>query len=297
MMDLKAYLSQNNEILIRTIEEYSKEIKYPEVISEGMRYSLLNGGKRIRPNLLLMTLDLLGKKIENGIPTAVAIEMIHTYSLVHDDLPAMDNDDYRRGQLTTHKKYGEANGILIGDSLLTHAFYILTDKNENIISYEKIFNIIKKTADYAGINGMIGGQTVDIESEGKIINFETLKYIHTNKTGKLLKLPVECACIIGDAEEDEYTVLEKFAELIGIAFQIKDDILDIEGDFEKLGKPVGSDIEQEKSTYPSILGMEKSKNLLEETVKNAKKILIDKFGEEKSKIFCELADYIKDRDA
>lgn len=295
-MDLKTCLSQNNEILVKTMEDYSNEINYPEVISKGMRYSLLNGGKRIRPNLLLMTLDLLGKKIENGIPTAVAIEMIHTYSLVHDDLPAMDNDDYRRGQLTTHKKYGEANGILIGDSLLTHAFYILTDKNENIISYEKIFNIVKKTADYAGINGMIGGQTVDIESEGKVINFETLKYIHANKTGKLLKLPVECGCIIGDATEDEYNVLEKFAELIGIAFQIKDDILDIEGDFEKLGKPVGSDVEQEKSTYPSVLGMEKSKSLLEETVNNAKKILIDKFGEEKSRVFCELADYIKDRD-
>lgn len=295
-MDLKTCLSQNNEILVKTMEDYSNEINYPEVISKGMRYSLLNGGKRIRPNLLLMTLDLLGKKIENGIPTAVAIEMIHTYSLVHDDLPAMDNDDYRRGQLTTHKKYGEANGILIGDSLLTHAFYILTDKNENIISYEKIFNIVKKTADYAGINGMIGGQTVDIESESKVINFETLKYIHANKTGKLLKLPVECGCIIGDATEDECNVLEKFAELIGIAFQIKDDILDIEGDFEKLGKPVGSDVEQEKSTYPSVLGMEKSKSLLEETVNNAKKILIDKFGEEKSRVFCELADYIKDRD-
>lgn len=295
-MDLKTCLSQNNEILVKTMEDYSNEINYPEVISKGMRYSLLNGGKRIRPNLLLMTLDLLGKKIENGIPTAVAIEMIHTYSLVHDDLPAMDNDDYRRGQLTTHKKYGEANGILIGDSLLTHAFYILTDKNENIISYEKIFNIVKKTADYAGINGIIGGQTVDIESEGKVINFETLKYIHANKTGKLLKLPVECGCIIGDATEDEYNVLEKFAELIGIAFQIKDDILDIEGDFEKLGKPVGSDVEQEKSTYPSVLGMEKSKSLLEEAVNNAKKILIDKFGEEKSRVFCELADYIKDRD-
>ncbi|MGF6905537.1 polyprenyl synthetase family protein [Fusobacterium sp. PH5-44] len=295
-MELKTYLSRNNEILVKAIENYSNEINYPKVISSGMRYALLNGGKRIRPNLLLMTLDLLGKKIDNGIPTAVAIEMIHTYSLVHDDLPAMDNDDYRRGQLTTHKKYGEANGILIGDSLLTHAFFILTDKNENVISYEKIFKIVRKVSNYAGINGMIGGQTVDIESEGKVIDFETLKYIHANKTGKLLKLPVECGCIIGDASEDEYNVLEKFAELIGVAFQIKDDILDIEGDFEKLGKPVGSDIEQEKSTYPSILGMERSKLLLDDTIKSAKKILIDKFGAEKAKIFCELADYIKDRD-
>jgi len=294
-MYLKETLSANNELLESRIKEYMSELSYPEIISEGMTYSLLNGGKRIRPNLLLMTLDLLGKKVDSGIPTAVAIEMIHTYSLVHDDLPALDNDDYRRGQLTTHKKYGEAQGILIGDSLLTHAFYTLTDKNENIISYEKIFKIVKKTANYAGINGMIGGQTIDIDSEGKKIDFDTLKYIHSNKTGKLLKLPIECACIIGDASEEEYKALEKYAELIGMAFQIKDDILDVEGNFEELGKTVGSDAEQEKSTYPSITGMEKSKSLLEDAIKEAKEILINNFGENRSKVLVELADFIKDR--
>ena len=294
-MNLKDTLIANNELLEDVIKKYMSELNYPAVIADGMTYSLLNGGKRIRPNLLMMTLNLLEKEIELGIPTAIAIEMIHTYSLVHDDLPALDDDDYRRGQLTTHKKYGEAQGILIGDSLLTHAFYILTDKNENLISYDKIFNIVKKTSNYAGINGMIGGQTIDIESEGKKIDFDTLRYIHANKTGKLLKLPVECACIIGEASDGEYKVLEKYAELIGMAFQIKDDILDIEGDFEEIGKPVGSDIEQEKSTYPSIMGMEKSKSLLEETVEEAKEILIDNFNSDRSKILVELADYIKNR--
>ena len=216
--------------------------------------------------------------------------------LVHDDLPALDNDDYRRGKLTTHKKFGEAQGILIGDSLLTHAFNVLTEKNEGVISYEKIVEIVKLTSSYAGINGMIGGQTVDVESEGKKVDMETLKYIHKNKTGKLLRLPIEIGCVIGDASKEIREKLEEYADLIGLAFQIKDDILDVEGDFEKLGKPVGSDAELEKSTYPSLIGMEESKKLLDETLEKAKKIIADNFSEEKGKILIELADFIGKRD-
>lgn len=293
---LKEYLKEKKELIEKTIDSYLGEFSYPHVIAEGMRYAVLNGGKRIRPVLILMTLDILGKDETLGLPSGAALEMIHSYSLVHDDLPALDNDDYRRGKLTTHKKFGEAQGILIGDSLLTHAFNVLTEKNEGVISYEKIVEIVKLTSSYAGINGMIGGQTVDVESEGKKIDMETLKYIHKNKTGKLLRLPIEIGCVIGDASKEIREKLEEYADLIGLAFQIKDDILDVEGDFEKLGKPVGSDAELEKSTYPSLIGMEESKKLLDETLEKAKKIIADNFSEEKGKILIELADFIGKRD-
>lgn len=293
---LKEYLKEKKELIEKTIDSYLGEFSYPHVIAEGMRYAVLNGGKRIRPVLILMTLDILGKDETLGLPSGAALEMIHSYSLVHDDLPALDNDDYRRGKLTTHKKFGEAEGILIGDSLLTHAFNVLTEKNEGVISYEKIVEIVKLTSSYAGINGMIGGQTVDVESEGKKVDMETLKYIHKNKTGKLLRLPIEIGCVIGDASKEIREKLEEYADLIGLAFQIKDDILDVEGDFEKLGKPVGSDAELEKSTYPSLIGMEESKKLLDETLEKAKKIIADNFSEEKGKILIELADFIGKRD-
>lgn len=293
---LKEYLKEKKELIEKTIDSYLGEFSYPYVIAEGMRYAVLNGGKRIRPVLILMTLDILGKDETLGLPSGAALEMIHSYSLVHDDLPALDNDDYRRGKLTTHKKFGEAQGILIGDSLLTHAFNVLTEKNEGVISDKKIVEIVKLTSSYAGINGMIGGQTVDIESEGKKVDMETLKYIHKNKTGKLLKLPIEIGCVIGDASKEIREKLEEYADLIGLAFQIKDDILDVEGDFEKLGKPVGSDAELEKSTYPSLIGMEESKKLLDETLEKAKKIIADNFSEEKGKILIELADFIGKRD-
>ena len=293
---LKEYLKEKKELIEKTIDSYLGEFSYPYVIAEGMRYAVLNGGKRIRPVLILMTLDILGKDEALGLPSGAALEMIHSYSLVHDDLPALDNDDYRRGKLTTHKKFGEAQGILIGDSLLTHAFNVLTEKNEGVISDKKIVEIVKLTSSYAGINGMIGGQTVDVESEGKKIDMETLKYIHKNKTGKLLKLPIEIGCVIGDASKEIREKLEEYADLIGLAFQIKDDILDVEGDFEKLGKPVGSDAELEKSTYPSLIGMEESKKLLDETLEKAKKIIADNFSEEKGKILIELADFIGKRD-
>lgn len=292
---LKEYLKDKKNIIEKTIEEYLNELTYPVQIAEGMKYAVLNGGKRIRPILLLMVLDLLGKDEKLGLPSGAALEMIHSYSLVHDDLPALDNDDYRRGKLTTHKKYGEAEGILIGDALLTHAFNILTEKNKDI-SAEKIVEIVKLTSSYAGINGMIGGQMIDIESEGKEISLETLKYIHKNKTGKLLRLPIEMACIIGDATGEIREKLEEYADLIGLAFQIKDDILDVEGDFEKLGKPIGSDAELGKSTYPALIGMEKSKKLLDEITEKAKNIILENFPKERGMILIELADFIKNRE-
>lgn len=290
-MFFKNYLDEHKKLIESSIDSYLAELTYPEVIAEGMKYAILNGGKRLRPILLFMTLDILGKDKTKGTASGVGIEMIHSYSLVHDDLPALDNDDFRRGKLTTHKKFGEAEGILIGDALLTHAFYILTARN-SYLAPEQIVEIVKLTSSYAGINGMIGGQMMDIASEGKRIDMETLKYIHSNKTGKLIKLPVEIGCIIGEATPEEKETLIKFAELIGLAFQIKDDILDIEGDFLTLGKPVGSDQELEKSTYPALIGLNESKELLKNTIEEAKSILIERFGEEKSAILLKLADYI-----
>lgn len=289
---LKNFLSEKKVFVEDSINLFLNELTYPTQIAEGMKYSVLNGGKRIRPILLLMILDLFDKDEKLGVPSAAALEMIHSYSLVHDDLPALDNDDYRRGKLTTHKKFGEAEGILIGDALLTHAFYILTEKNLNLLSPEKIVEIVRLASSYAGINGMIGGQMIDIESENKKIDMETLKYIHKNKTGKLLRLPIEIGCVISETSKDIREKLEKFADLIGLAFQIKDDILDIEGDFETLGKPIGSDAELNKSTYPSLIGLDESKKLLQEIVDEAKNIIKENFSEEKGKMLIELTDYI-----
>ena len=293
-MFFKNYLDEHKKLIESSIDSYLAELTYPEVIAEGMKYAILNGGKRLRPILLFMTLDILGKDKTKGIASGVGIEMIHSYSLVHDDLPALDNDDFRRGKLTTHKKFGEAEGILIGDALLTHAFYILTARNSHLAP-EQIVEIVKLTSSYAGINGMIGVQMIDIASEGKRFDMETLKYIHSNKTGKLIKLPVEIGCIIGEATPEEKEPLIKFSELIGLAFQIKDDILDFEGDFLTLGKPVGSDQELEKSTYPALIGLNESKELLKNTIEEAKSILVERFGEEKSAILLKLADYIGNR--
>ncbi len=293
--DFQVYLKEKTNFFETELKKELGELSYPETIAKGMEYAILNGGKRLRPFLLFATLELLNQNIEKGVKSAIALEMIHSYSLVHDDLPALDNDDYRRGKLTTHKVFGEAEGILIGDSLLTYTFYVLSQKNLELLSSEQIVDIISKTSEYAGINGMIGGQMIDIQSENKKIDLETLKYIHSHKTGKLIKLPIEIACIIANVEKDKREVLEEYADLIGLAFQVKDDILDVEGTFEDLGKPVGSDVDLHKATYPSILGMEESKKILNNTVEKAKQIIKNKFGEEKGKILISLADFIKDR--
>ena len=295
MKDFQVYLKEKTGFFETELKKELEELSYPETIAKGMEYAVLNGGKRLRPFLLFATLDLLNEDISKGVKSAIALEMIHSYSLVHDDLPALDNDDYRRGKLTTHKVFGEAEGILIGDSLLTYAFYVLSQKNLEFLSSEQIVKIISKTSEYAGINGMIGGQMIDIQSENKKVDLETLKYIHSHKTGKLIKLPIEIACIIANLEKDKREILEEYADLIGIAFQVKDDILDVEGTFEDLGKPVGSDIDLHKATYPSILGMEESKKILNDTVEKAKKIIKSEFGEEKGKILISLADFIKNR--
>ena len=293
---LREYLEEKKKIvedsLIELLGNYRG--KYPEKLAEAIEYAVMNGGKRIRPILMYMICDLFEKnncksygKIKE---IANALEFIHSYSLVHDDLPAMDNDDYRRGKLTVHKKYNEAIGVLVGDVLLTEAFGIIA--NSKSLGDKNKVEIISKLSEYAGFFGMVGGQFVDMESENKKVEIDTLKYIHAHKTGKLLTAAIELPMIALDIEGKKREKMVEYSKLLGIAFQIKDDILDIEGNFEEIGKK-SNDVQNEKTTYPSIFGLEKSKKLLQEYLEKAKKIIEDEF--EGNQLFLELTDYFGNR--
>ena len=293
---LREYLEEKKKIvedsLIELLANYRN--KYPEKLAEAMEYAVMNGGKRIRPVLMYMICDLFEKNNSENYDRvreiAVALEFIHCYSLVHDDLPAMDNDDYRRGKLTVHKKYNEAIGILVGDVLLTEAFGIIA--NSKSLGDKNKVEIISKLSEYAGFFGMVGGQFVDMESENKKVEIDTLKYIHAHKTGKLLTAAIELPMIALDIESEKREKMVEYSKLLGIAFQIKDDILDIEGNFEEIGKK-SNDVQNEKTTYPSIFGLEKSKKLLQEYLEKAKKIIEDEF--EGNQLFLELTDYFGNR--
>ena len=267
--------------------------KYPEKLAKAMEYAVMNGGKRIRPILMYMICDLFdeNKKSYDKIKEiAVALEFIHCYSLVHDDLPAMDNDDYRRGKLTVHKKYNEAIGVLVGDVLLTEAFGVVASA-KNLEDKSKV-QIISKLSEYAGFFGMVGGQFVDMESENKKVEIDTLKYIHAHKTGKLLTAAIELPIIALNIESEKREKMVEYSKLLGIAFQIKDDILDIEGNFEEIGKK-SNDVKNEKTTYPSIFGLDESKRLLQEYLEKARKIIVDDFNG--NQLFLELTDYFGNR--
>jgi geranylgeranyl diphosphate synthase, type II len=248
-------------------------LQAPTIIREAMQYSLEAGGKRIRPLLTFATVDAFGKDALIGLPVAMAVEMIHTYSLIHDDLPSMDNDDLRRGKPTNHKVFGEAMAILAGDALLTYSFQVIAGK-ANVAADKKI-EIIHELARAAGAEGMVGGQVADIEAEGKKLNLSELEYIHIHKTGKLLVFSVLAGAILADADHKTKEVLGKFAEHLGLAFQIQDDILDLEGDQELIGKPVGSDQSNHKSTYPALLGVEGAKKALRHHINEAKRNLAE----------------------
>ena len=293
---LREYLEEKKKIvedsLIELLANYRN--KYPEKLAEAMEYAVMNGGKRIRPVLMYMICDLFEKNNYKSYDKikeiAAALEFIHCYSLVHDDLPAMDNDDYRRGKLTVHKKYNEAIGVLVGDVLLTEAFGIIA--NSKSLGDKNKVEIISKLSEYAGFFGMVGGQFVDMESENKKVEIDTLKYIHAHKTGKLLTAAIELPMIALDIESEKREKMVEYSKLLGIAFQIKDDILDIEGNFEEIGKK-SNDTQNEKTTYPSIFGLEKSKKLLQEYLEKAKKIIEDEF--EGDQLFLELTDYFGNR--
>jgi geranylgeranyl diphosphate synthase type II len=265
------YLSDGKKLVDEKILSFlPEENSYPESIHQAMRYSLLAGGKRLRPILVIAATEAVGGDREAVLAFAVAAEMIHTYTLIHDDLPALDNDDLRRGKPTNHKVFGEAIAILAGDALLTEAFILMTRSEEmGSVPPECFLNASHDMAKALGSKGMIGGQVVDLESEGKPIDAETLEYIHTYKTGCLIRACIRCGGMLGQATSDQLSALSLFGSHIGHAFQIIDDILDITGDEEKLGKNIGSDLNKDKATYPALYGLEESRRKAEELVEES----------------------------
>lgn len=273
LTNLQTFLQEKKPFLEDQLFRYLENMDAPPILLESMKYSLKAGGKRLRPLLVLATLHSFGKNEDKGLPVACAIEMIHTYSLVHDDLPSMDDDDVRRGKPTNHKVYGEAMAILAGDALLTYSFEVMERLVEKGVSPSKILLLIKELAKAAGPAGMVGGQVADMEGEGGQLLLHDLEYIHRNKTGKLLGYSIFAGAVLADATEEQLSTLSDFSDHLGLAFQIRDDILDIEGEAEKIGKPVGSDTLNEKVTYPALLTMEGAKEKLEHHIKEAKKLL------------------------
>lgn len=290
--DLSSYLKQRQAQVEAALDQ-SIAVSYPEKIYEAMRYSLLAGGKRLRPILCLATCELMGGSVDMAMPTACALEMIHTMSLIHDDLPAMDNDDYRRGKLTNHKVYGEDIAILAGDGLLSYAFEFVAANTRNVPA-ERVLQVICRLGHAVGATGLVGGQVVDLDSEGKPdITEETLTFIHTHKTGALLEACVVCGGILAGATETDLKRLSQYAQNIGLAFQIVDDILDITATQEELGKTAGKDIQAQKATYPSLWGLEESKNQAQKLIQQAKAELAS-YGESAQPLLA-IADFIVSR--
>ena len=244
-----------------------------QTVIDAMNYSVKAGGKRLRPLVLLETLKLFGGEEEEAYPFMAAIEMIHTYSLVHDDLPAMDNDKYRRGKLTTHAKFGENMAILAGDALLNYAYEIMSDAVMNSKYPKRAIRAMQTIARKAGIYGMVGGQTVDVENEGKEMSIDTINYIHNLKTAALIEGSMMAGAILAGAKAEEIDIVEKIAKSIGVAFQIQDDILDVTGDTNQLGKAVLSDEKNHKTTYVSLLGVNISKEHVKRYSRDAIELL------------------------
>lgn len=273
-MEIKQYLNNKKQQVDRFIEDYfSASTIKPNLLKESIIYSLKAGGKRIRPILCLAAYEACGgEKTQDIIPFASALELIHTYSLIHDDLPSMDNDDLRRGKPTNHKIFGEAMAILAGDALLTEAFYLLSSYSKKAvsgISSDSILKIISDLSQAIGAYGMVGGQAQDILSEDKEPDKETLSFIHLKKTAALITVSVRMGGLLAECKPDKLENLTKYGENIGLGFQIIDDILDIEGDSKTLGKTAGSDEKKKKMTYPKLYGLEMSKKKAEEVIKNA----------------------------
>jgi len=286
---LSSYLREKKTLIDRYLMMFlGSPGKLPPTLYESMRYSLSAGGKRIRPILSIASCEAVGGMTENVIPAAIAIEMIHTYSLIHDDLPAMDNDDLRRGKPTNHKVFGEATAILAGDGLLTLAFSILSGVSNSM-------KIIHEIALAAGPEGMVGGQQLDIENEGKNIDVKALEELHRRKTGALILAAVRSGGIAGGAAETQLSALTDYGMKIGLAFQIADDILDLEGDVEYIGKSPGKDVKQNKNTYPALLGLAESKIVARNLVDEALEAL-ESF-DEKAVPLRMIAEYIVDRNS
>lgn len=263
---------------------------HPPKVHEAMRYSVFAGGKRLRPILALLACEAVGGNAEDAMPAAAALEMVHTYSLIHDDLPAMDDDDYRRGRRTCHRVYGEAIAILAGDGLLTHAFQVLADAGATRLAPGVCLQVIAEIARAAGSHGMVGGQAMDILAEGHEIDRPTLLYLHTHKTGALIRASVRVGGMAGGAGEEQLQALTQYAERVGLAFQIVDDILDIEGATAEMGKTAGSDLRRKKATYPAVMGVEESRRQAAQLLEEAKQA-VHPLGE-KGALLATLADFV-----
>ncbi len=267
--------------------EFKEKDCLQKVVYDAMMYSVMAGGKRLRPMLCLAVCDMIGGCTPDALRFGIAVECIHTYSLIHDDLPCMDNDDLRRGMPTCHKKFGEANALLAGDGLLTGAFEYIADFSayKNAKS-ETILRAVFELSKAAGCMGMIGGQVVDLECEGKkCVDEETLNYLHQRKTGALIRVSALLGALAADADENDIKAVAEFAEKLGLAFQIQDDILDCEGDESVLGKPIGSDAENEKTTYVTLLGVNAARAKANALTNDAVKAL---------EIFGNKADFLKE---
>lgn len=267
-MMLKQYCDEKVKQIDETLNSLIRQQQeLPPIIYEAMRYSLFAGGKRLRPILLMAAADAVGAKGSDYLRVACGLEMIHTYSLIHDDLPAMDNDDYRRGKLTNHKVYGEGMAILAGDALLTQAFEIILSQPG--INAEILVAVAREVAVAAGPAGMIGGQVTDLSSEGKTLDLKTLQYMHQAKTGALFRAALRTGGILAGASEQQLAALTKYAEHFGLAFQITDDILDVTGTQTVIGKPVGSDERNAKATYVTLYSLDTARELATQAVDTA----------------------------
>ena len=283
-MELKKIWQERSALVEKQlVKELNERDPLNKTLCESMKYSLMAGGKRLRPIMLMAAADAVGAKGTDYLTTACALEMIHTYSLIHDDLPAMDDDDYRRGKLTNHKVYGAGMATLAGDALLTLAFEVML--RQQGVSAETLVQVVREISQAAGPDGMGGGQALDLESEGKQISMETMKKIHLGKTGALFRAAIRSGAILGGASEDELQALTVYADNFGLAFQITDDILDVIGDEKVIGKPVGSDEKNHKSTYVTLTSLEEAQRLAQEAVDTAVDAL---------KIFGEEADFLRE---
>lgn len=292
-MDFISELKKRSDFIEEEIYSYlPAEEGYQKTLFSAMNYSYKAGGKRLRPIMIMESYRLCGGKGSDYLPYAAAIEMIHTYSLIHDDLPALDNDDLRRGKKTNHKVFGEAMAILAGDGLLNYAYEVILGHALTSSDHLSAIKACKVIADGAGIYGMVGGQVVDVESESRDIDLDRLNFIHLNKTAAIIVACMKAGAYLAGADDSKVEKLEAFGRNLGLAFQIADDILDIEGDEKLLGKHIGSDIENDKATYPHILGMERSKEISRDLIAQAKRNIEDFEGKD---FLIGLADYVISR--
>jgi len=290
-MLLKKDIKEKRELVNIEMDRFlPRKDEYPKQIHKAIRHTLFAGGKRLRPYLLINTYLLFKEDIKQTLMVAGAIEMLHSYTLIHDDLPEIDNDDYRRGKKTCHVIFGSDIALLAGDALLVYAFEAI---NNSSLDDKLKFNLIRELAQETGHQGLIAGQYADIQNEGKKVTKHTLEYIHNNKTARMFKLPIRFGCYIADVSDDDLKRMEKFGEKIGLAFQIVDDILDIEGNQKILGKTTGKDAKVKKATFPAVYGLEKSRTMAQNLVEEAKELL--SFYGDKAELLVLLSDFILTR--